>query len=186
MAYENLIPQKVRGIPEYKAMLANLFPRGPIWDSKGSVFMALLESVAVELDRFEQKTVDVLKAAVPGLSTIAEFLPDWENAILSPTEKPSASETEAQRQARVHMKWTGAHGDPTNAFFIAYALGLGMTITIGTGTVARFGTARFGERFATDGGPNTWTISGATGPNAAVFKEFVEVKKPAHTRVYYI
>jgi len=90
---------------KFAGMLAQLLPPGRIWrltwgnvlSAGASVLAAILAACADELGRFDARAnVDFLNEADP--STAIELLPDYESEL---DITPGASDTNAQRQARI-------------------------------------------------------------------------------------
>lgn len=98
----------------------------------------LMSCFALELNRFEEKAIELLNQVVPGLSTDAELLTDWESMLGLPDEcLASVSQTEAQRAATAHAKYTQNYTGMSTQFYIDYAASLGSDISItGLSTVS--------------------------------------------------
>jgi uncharacterized protein YmfQ (DUF2313 family) len=181
-----LVPVKRFNIASYKQMLINLLPPGHIWRNLGANFKLFLEAFAVELDRIEQTMTDLIRESVPGLSTEALLLAEWEAAALLPDEMPLDADTELQRQLTVHAKITQQMDFAGKDFFIAYAGVLGMTITItsaATPNAFRVGEDTMGTALAPDGSPFYWVVTVTADPNGNVAKMITAFRrlKPAHT-----
>ena len=95
---------KTRTIDSFTNLLTNLLPVGYLWKQLNEDFKNVLESFAVELNRLDQRCIDILNESIPGLSTDTDLLSDWENAVLTEDEKPSASASESERQTIVDTK----------------------------------------------------------------------------------
>lgn len=132
MAYEEFIPLQKYKFAEFIGMLKRLFPRGPIWNFslEGSNLANLLEPFALELERFSQDFTDLLKESVPGLSTTSGLLTDWERIAGLPDSCSPLASTESQRQQVVHNKIFAKYPGLTKQFFLDYAAGLNVTVTI--------------------------------------------------------
>lgn len=132
MAYEEFVPIQKYKFVEFVGMLKRLFPRGPIWNFSlgGSNIVKMLEPFALELERFSQTFVDLMKESVPGLSTDSGLLTDWERIAGLPDSCSPLADTESQRQQVVHNKIFAKYPGLTEQFFLDYAAGLNMTVTI--------------------------------------------------------
>jgi len=178
---------KTRVLANFTSLLRNFLPRGPLWKFLGETWETFLESKAVELDREDQRIVDLQNESIPGLSTEGELLEDWERIALLPDENTGG--TEAERQAIVHTKIFQTNKPPTEQFFTDYAANLNITIT-SFGTIERFrvGTGRVGDRLW-DGNATafTWIVNytGGTAEERAAMKAAFERLAPAHTTVEF-
>ena len=93
--------------------------------------LGLLMSVfASELERFSAQFILLLKESIPGLSTENLLLTDWERIAGLPDECTELGDTEIQRQRAVHNKIYANYTGLSEQFFIDYAAGLNVTITI--------------------------------------------------------
>jgi uncharacterized protein YmfQ (DUF2313 family) len=177
-----------------------------------SWFGKLLSVFADELSRFEDEVLKLLRETVPGLSS--ESLDDWETTLKLPDEGTPTSPTLEQRQVYAHMKWTQGKGDlpegevfsQNKAFYIQYALSLGIIITISwgsTGTVWRWTTKYHGEkqrvthmptgdidgsRFRSLNSPFVWYVTVVSDPNGnrSIIEAVFNKVKPAHTQVVFL
>lgn len=177
---------KVRTIANYKNLLRNLLPVGILWKNLSDTLWDFLESFAVELDRFEQRCIDIMNEGIPGLST--ELIDRWEQVVLWTDEIPPSGTPIAERQNIVHTKYYTFPQSPTEAYFTAYALELGITVTFSAYPLFRVGTARVGERVSGLGtSAYIWIInhSGGTSAQKQAMKIFFERMKPAHTSIEF-
>jgi uncharacterized protein YmfQ (DUF2313 family) len=99
-------------------------------DGRSSLLAILLSCFSTEMERFASDFNKLLRESVPGLSTEAELLTDWERIAGLPDECSPLASTESQRQQVVHNKIYTQYSGLTKQFFIDYAAGLNVTITI--------------------------------------------------------
>lgn len=191
MDLTQITPVKKRTITSYKNMLRALLPVGVLWENLSDDWDDLLEAFAVELDRHEQRVIDLQRENIPGLSTEAEMLPDWERNALLTDELPSPTATESERQQIVHTKiFAILEPGPTEQFFTDYAAELNITIT-SFSTIARFrvGTARVGDRLNDEFTEAfVWVVNytGGTTEERQGMKVAFERMTPAHTEVRFV
>ncbi len=159
-----------------------------------SFFGKLLSCFATELSRLEARTIALIRESVPGLCV--ELLEDFERALALPEKGMPISQSQGERQANVHAKWTAKYSGLSEDFFIDYAARMGITITIdtsgGVGTPFRLGGAstpdvtRFGNRFWSAATLYTWRVNVAqTEPNYDSLVIMFTKLKPAHTIVVF-
>lgn len=189
MDLTQITPVKKRTLANYKELLRKLLPVGILWENLSDDWDLLLEAFAVELDRYEQRVIDLRREIVPGLSS--ELLSDWEEIALLPDEMPSPTATETERQEIVHTKiFAILEPGPTEQFFIDYAAELNITITSFT-TIDRFrvGAARVGDRLNDEYTEAfVWVVNytGGTTEERQAMKVAFERMAPAHTEVRFI
>jgi len=120
------------GLESLNGKLYGIQTDGTIWEAvespETSWLGRLLSCFASELSRFEADVVRLQRESVPGLSV--ELLSDWERIAGLPDICTPPSLTTAQRQANVHTKIYLTYSGLSSQFFIDYAAGLGITITI--------------------------------------------------------
>lgn len=196
MSLTEITPVKKYTLEQFTFLLKRLLPVGALWNSINETFWDLLESFAVELNRADQRIVDLQTESIPGLSTDDGLLTDWETLALLTDEKVGASE--AERQSIVHTKIFNPTPTPNNAsrrqgpteeFFTNYAAGLNITITsFGTHDLFRVGANRVGDRMYTAAGiAFIWIVNytGGTSTERAAMKAYFERMKPSHTEVEF-
>ena len=179
---------KNRTVTSFTNLLTNLLPVGILWRQLNESFTDLLESFAVELNRLDQRCIDIQNEAVPGLSTDADLLSDWERILLTEDEKPDTGVSEAVRQSIVDTKYYLQTTNVTIANLTAYALALGITITFGDVDRFRVGTDRAGDRIRGAGASGyIWIVnhSGGTADQQQAMKAYFEGVKPAHSIVEF-
>lgn len=109
---------------KYRQMLQRLLPRGPAWTREpGSQLTALLQGLAVEAQRVEDRALALIEEADPRTTT--ELIDDWERVCGLPGDC-TAPTAIADRRALVVQKLLG-HGDPNLAFWQEQAEALGFT-----------------------------------------------------------
>jgi len=97
-------------------MLAALLPPGKLWDLVASMLSDLFAACADELGRLDARVSDLLREAIP--STAVELLPDYESEL---ELVPGASDTNAQRQARIVAQTIADQGFRPSDFQTALA-----------------------------------------------------------------
>jgi uncharacterized protein YmfQ (DUF2313 family) len=141
MAFEEFIPTQRFRYFEFLHMMKRLFPKGAAWnfktspgvaDTRTSLLGLLLGCFSTEMERFAADFNTLVREAVPGLSTEALLLTDWERIAGLPDECTESGDTEAQRQLAVHQKIYGEYTGLTEQFYIDYAAGLNVTVTVET------------------------------------------------------
>lgn len=147
------------GVEKYKALVRELFPTGWAWKVwKGSVFAQLLDALAEEPARIEERGFDFLQEMDP--RTTFEMLDNWERLLGLPDEcTPDGDPSLFERRVRILQKLTTGGGQSI-AFFKLIAEQLGYDadiIDVQNFQDFRVGTARVGDRLtngtnANDGG----------------------------------
>lgn len=183
---------KTKTLESYKVMLKNLLPVGVLWDIINDTFWDLLEAFAEELNRIDQRLVDLQNESIPYFSD--ELLSEWEEVALLEDEKTGG--TTAERQAIVQNKIYNPTPTPTDAerrqgpteqFFTDYAAAINITITsFGSLVPFRVGTGRAGDRLVPAAeAAFVWVVNytGGTTAERENMKAYFERMKPAHTRV---
>jgi len=96
-------------IQKYKDLIINLLPPGKVWrPSDQPVLDALIESLALELCRADDKFNDMLRDIDP--STTVDLLDDWERILGLPDECTPDGLTDDQRRIQVVQKLTNVGG----------------------------------------------------------------------------
>jgi len=111
-----------------------------------TIWARLLSCFALEFIRIEGKITDLLNEMIPALAV--EMLEEWEVMAGLPDECTALGATILERQNTVHEKITVKYQFMNEQFYIDYAAGLGVTITIDTWATlaeARCGIARCGD-----------------------------------------
>lgn len=115
---------------KYKDLLANLLPKGLLWDLKEQPnFKALLDSFAQEFCRVDKRAQDLIVESDPRTTTEADLLTDWQRVLALPDECTPETQTLEEKQAQITQKYTNVGGLSKN-FFEALILDLGFAITI--------------------------------------------------------
>ena len=129
---------------DYRAALFDLLPRGAAWPrNPAGVLGRFIAGLADNFMRLHGRSLDLLlRECFPG--TAVELLDDWERALGLPDPCVTGGQTVAQRQAACVARLAGGF-DPTKANFIAFAAGLGFTITIDTFRPFRAGWSSAGD-----------------------------------------
>lgn len=154
----------------------------------------LLSCFASELNRLEARNIALIRESVPGLCV--ELLPNYERMLGLPEDCMPPAQTQGERQANVHAKYTAKYSGLSTQFYIDYAERMGITITIdeggGVGTPFRLGGAstpgitRFGNRFWSAATLYTWRVNVAqTEPHFDSLVCMMNKMKPAHTIVVF-
>jgi len=106
---------------------------------------------AAEMMRFDDRTIDLQREAIPGLSV--ELLPSWERVAALPDPNNLPNLTTEERQIEAQTKIYGEEETTTTQWYIDLALEYGFVIEIDTTTyntasvcgVARCGASRCGK-----------------------------------------
>lgn len=135
-------------VEKYKGLLRSLFPNGWAWGIyRGSVLASLVDALAVEPARLEERGEDFLDEMDP--RTTFEMLDNWERLLALPDEcTPPGEATLYERRVRVLQKLTTGGGQ-SKAFFKLIAEQLGYDadiIDVQNFQAFRVGTARVGDR----------------------------------------
>lgn len=164
------------------------FPGLPTDYSVCNLWELVLSCFSTEMWRFEKRVVTLLTEMVSALSV--ELLPDWEELAGLPDECSSLAATYEERQNTVHEKITAQYTYMSKQFYIDYAAGLGVTITIETWTplaASRCGVARCGvARCASLDTPFWWKVNLPTGdPMNDTIECLFNKLKPAETTLVF-
>lgn len=179
-------------VARYKTIQQKLLPEGVLWRYLGPTFKLFLEAFAEEAARVHENKDTLIQQSFPGQATIALLLSDWEAMALLQDEKPSASDTELQRQQRVAAKVTSVYSGPNKQFWIDLAAKMGMTVDVyDNDEVAGSDVARVEEsyveedRVSEEGNQFTWEIEVFSDPQNQITKytQLVNRLKPAYTTV---
>lgn len=186
---------------EYGDALAGLLPTGAAWPrDPQSALLRLVRSLAVELERMDQRAAQLLAETDP--ASTSELLPDWERVVGLPDPCVTTGQTVAERRQALEGRLTSVGGQ-SRRFFIELAARLGYSITIDEFASAAAATAA-GIPYAGDGWAHTWRVNvpttvavtpfrvgaGSVGEPLRVWSnEVLECQfnryKPAHTRVLF-
>ncbi len=144
-------------IKKYLGLLQNLLPAGIAWTrEKDSVLTALLEGLAVEPARVDDRALDLIDEADP--RTTFELLTDWEQTCGLPDECTEAAETLQQRREAVVGKLT-AIGGQTAEYFIEVAAQIGYLVTIDEFRPFRAGSSTAGDPLTNGDWQFTWRVN---------------------------
>ncbi len=109
---------------KYREVLQGMLPSGAAWDRDlDAELTAILQALAVEAQRVEDRGVDLIEEIDPRTTT--ELLPDWERVVGLPGDC-QAPTVLAERQALLQQKLLG-HGDPNLGFWQDQVEALGFT-----------------------------------------------------------
>ena len=188
-------------IARYRSLLAGLLPRGIAWARQaGTVMSALLEGLAVEFARVEERSGNLVNEADP--RTALELLAEWETLCGLPDVCTGEAETLAQRRAAVVGRLV-ALGGQSREYFEAVAAEIGYQVSITEFRPFRAGAAVAGDDLTNGEWAFAWQVnapetsawpflagSGAAGePLSAWGNERLECVlarlKPAHTTVLF-
>jgi uncharacterized protein YmfQ (DUF2313 family) len=113
---------------KYKEALKQLFPKGRLWTfPSGGTLDKLIEGVAEELLRVEQRAIQLLSEIDPRTTT--EAISDWERVLGLPGECATLATTNEERRQQILSKLLQT-GPQNKTFFVEIAQGLGYDITI--------------------------------------------------------
>lgn len=115
-------------LEKYKQLLANLLPRGKLWQPKEQpIFKKLLDSFAVELCRVEERAKDLLHEADPRQAF--ELLDDYERLLGLPDECSPEDPSLQDRRNQILRSLTNV-GGLSKKFYEFIGLQLGFVITV--------------------------------------------------------
>jgi len=177
-----ITPKTNRNLTSFQFLLKRLLPVGLLWDFINDTFDSFLQALAEEFLRLYTRSIDLQREAIPGLSD--ELLSDWEEMTLFPDENTGT--TTAERQAILQTKIFNSGLNPTEDYFTAYALSLGITISsFSTPSAPICGIAVCGDSL--NGSDFVWQVnwSGGTAAAQANMKAAFERIAPAHTEVIF-
>lgn len=169
---------------DFVTALQNLLPRGRAWPRDLESLMAkTLTGLAPTYSRLAARDNQLIVEALPASTT--ELLPEWEETLGLPDPCAGPTPTIDERRAQVVARFSNTGGQSA-AFFIAYALVLGYTITITVYTPYTFGMP-FGLPMYGESWAFAWTVNAplAAEANQVLACEF-ERLKPAHTIVNFV
>jgi len=115
---------------DYTDQLAQLMPRGVLWDDltqNDSEFMNWLAALAEEFARIDARATDIIDETDP--RTMYEMLYDWEQYLNLPDACVGQAETLEQRREAVHQLLTSVGGQ-SRQYFITVASRIGFVISI--------------------------------------------------------
>ncbi|RYY25252.1 MAG: DUF2313 domain-containing protein [Sphingomonadales bacterium] len=161
----------MRDAAAYRAMLAQLLPRGSAWASGPDTNLGkLLAGEAEEFARADARAQRLLDEADP--RTALELLPDWERVAGLPDACTGAPDSLGERQAALANK-IAQRGGQSRAFFIELAARLGYYIEISEFTSLDAGFSA-GDACNDDGWRFAWLIEVLIGDDAyrAGYAEF--------------
>lgn len=139
-------------IQDYRGQLEQLLPPGILWRVKTtSTLRSLLEAVATEFARVDQRSADLILESDPRQTV--ELLEDWEKFLNLPAPCGALENSRALRRFAVVARLT-KQGGQSAAFFVELAAALGFTIT--AANIEEHKTFRAGPQTcpATTGGAN--------------------------------
>lgn len=189
---------------DYRQQLLSLLPRGPAWNDAGSAMLGeLAAGLTLESERVGRRMIDLIVDAYP--SSTVELLQDWERALGLPDACVTTAQNAGERRAAVVSKLTRS-SNPTPAFFVGLAAGLGYGATVIEYNPALAGLAVIGDRVFSEDWESTWAIqipgdytvvryaeagSAVIGDALATWGEdalecTILQYKPAHTTVIFI
>lgn len=135
-------------IAKYKQLIVDLLPRGRLWDVLNQPLLsALLESLAVELARIDDRVGDALREADPRQSV--ELLEDWERLVGLPDECSPENPTIEERRAQVLQRLTSV-GGLSAAYYEFLTAQLGYPSTVTKPLPFRVGRSRVGDALTND------------------------------------
>lgn len=130
-------------ITAYKSLLKKLLPKGRAWTAEeGSWLDKLLEALAVELTRIEDRARNLIEEADPRTTT--ELLEDWEEFVRIPDECQDKASTVPARRTDVVRKLTN-RGGSSLGYFKQLATSAGYTVIVRNAHPFRMGRNRMGD-----------------------------------------
>lgn len=151
-------------IRAYAGQLAALLPSGPAWPrNRDSKLVALLEALAVEAARVDERGGELLSEMTP--DTTFEMLPDWELAAGLPDYCDDVVETISQRRDALLARLRSLGGQ-SPAYFVALAETFGFAISVTEYRPFRAGMSCAGDGLTNGDWVFTWQINA---PSETVF-----------------
>lgn len=142
---------------DFTSALLGLLPRGRVWPKElSSVQAQAVSCFAPTFQRLSDAGLGLLTDMFP--STTVNFLTEWEQTLGLPDPCAGVAPTFQGRRNQVVARFTNTGGQSMQ-FFIAYALGLGYSVTITQYAPFRCGQSVCGQPL---GGPDwffTWSIN---------------------------
>ena len=133
-------------LARYKQLLINLLPKGKLWrPSEQPVFSKVLESVAQEPCRVDDKVKQLRIEVDPRTATDAEALDQWETVLGLPDECTPSGQTESERQIQAKQKLTNI-GGISKTFYEFLTTQLGFPTTVITNILPFVAGSRAGDR----------------------------------------
>jgi uncharacterized protein YmfQ (DUF2313 family) len=169
----------------YLTTLQALLPPGAAWSrSPDAELTKLLDALAVEFERIDQRALDLVAESDP--ATADELLGDWERVlgIVDPGAVPSL----ADRRARAHGTFI-ARGGQTPSFFVQLAATWGYEIEISLYDPFTVGRSTVGQALTNEQWLFVWKIHEVSGPagsdRAEAFRNTVRGLAQSHTFVIF-
>lgn len=129
----------------YIKVLKRLFPRGVAWEHINEDSVGLVNSMAIEFCRTDDRAKELLREFDP--LTAVELLPDWEALLGLPDECLGEVQDLTQRQLQARQK-LAAQGGISAAFLESVAARLGFNAIITDYVDFRVGMSRVGDRLS--------------------------------------
>ncbi len=171
----------------YKEVLKTFFPKGFVWEIGPGNFDKILDAMAKELCRVDDRIEQLLKESKPG--TAVELIEEWEKHVGLPLKCfDSIAETIGQRQLDVVAAWISTGGQSPQ-YYIDIALAAGYVITIERFMKPFVAGFFAGDFLSGDSAAFTWEVDATL----ATIDEFGNLRleclmntfKPAHTTVIF-
>lgn len=161
---------------DYQQQLNALLPPGPVWEALRSdpLMQGLLLAWADELARVDASNDSLLDEADP--RTTVQLLTEWEAFASLPSACSPANQTQAQRQAALAQRLTGATAI-TRPSVVQMAADLGVSIAIVEHSAHRYGD-RYGRTYGGTDWQLTWDVVYA-GPQNALLECAISTVAPA-------
>lgn len=135
-------------ITKYRQLIQDLLPRGHLWEVLSQPKLkALLESMAVELARVDDRGQDALLEVDPRTTT--ELISDWERLVGLPDECTPIGATLEERRQLVLRKYTSV-GGLSAAYYEFLTEQLGYPSVVTDWRQFQVGRSRVGERLTND------------------------------------
>lgn len=146
---------------QYRQQLKALLPPGKALPREpGTTLDALLDAMAAELVRIDDRADDLIDEAIP--STTSELLADWERVAGLPDPCVADQvQNRAQRRAALVSK-LASRGGQSAAYFIAVAAALGFEVTITEFRPFRAGMSYAGDALTNGDWVFTWRVNAPT------------------------
>jgi len=143
---------------DFRRAILQLMPQGPAWTRAPDGLASLLANAwGAGFARNSARAENLLVDAFPA-STI-ELLPEWEASLGLPDPCAGESATLGQRRSQVVARLSD-NGGASVAYFTAFALALGYSITITEYAPSRSGVLKSGDALLNEGWASCWLVVG--------------------------
>jgi len=172
-------------LDKYKDLVRNLLPKGRVWVTQEQpTFSALLDALAVEFCRVEERVIDLLRES--DVREANELLDRWETLLGLPDECSPTGQTLDERRDQALQKLTNV-GGLSKEFYEFLILQLGFVSTVENRVNFTAGRGRAGDPLN-----NYWDIHFVAGSKAGEQLDFwgwmfyFNVELPVTSSVHFV